>query len=235
METILLIDDDEQLVLLLRAYLKNSDYEILIARDGKEGIDLFKENPDKISLIIVDMSMPVLNGLEVCRIIRGKFHYTNIPILMLTSMASIEDKYLGFNSGADDYLVKPFEPLELLLRIKSLLKKVSQKEIKQAKKNSLTGVLDIDIKSQKVKSRGQEIYLSRLEFDLIRFLSENPDRPIPPEEIFEKVFEYSPTTGTTDTVRTHMRNLRVKIEDDPANPKIITNIPKRGYFFNTKF
>ena len=231
MKTILLIDDDKQLTLLLREYLKNFGFNIIIARDGKEGIDLLKENIDVISLVIMDISMPIINGIEACKIIREKLNYKNLRILMLTTLFSIEDKYVGFQAGADDYLIKPFEPLELLMRIKSLLK-IKNDRINN---NTISEKLTINRNNRTVTVNNKEIYLSNLEFELISYLYINIDKVVSPEEIIQNVFKYNSDIGSTETVRTHIRFLRLKIEDDSSNPKIISNIFKRGYILRSNF
>src|SRR5688572_23927414 len=119
METLLLVDDNEQLVLLLKGYLVNLGYKIITAENGKEGLEKLKQNLDEITMVVVDYNMPELDGPGFCEIVRNEFKLKSLPIIMMTALKSIEDKLTGYSSGADDYLVKPFEPMELLLKIKS--------------------------------------------------------------------------------------------------------------------
>lgn len=236
METILLIDDNEQLILLLKGYLEKSGYKILTAKNGKEGTEVFQQNLDKVSMVIIDFSMPVMNGIEACEIIRKEMNLLTLPIIMLTSMGSIEDKKSGFNAGADDYLLKPFEPEELVLRIESLFKK---RDIYQSSLNKQKQITNPDIEvhrsTYKVIIKGKEVNLSPTEFDLFYYLFEHANTYISSEKLLEEAFHYPPGSGSSDNIRSHIRNLRIKLEEDPGNPKIITSLLKRGYMLNTTF
>jgi len=234
-ETILIIDDDQQLLLLLSAYLKNIGYQTLVAQNGKEGIDILKKNIGVVNLIIVDIAMPILNGIEVCEIIRKNLNLKTLPIIMLTSMLSIHDKYNGFHAGADDYLTKPFEPLEIQLRIESLFNRRDAYTKELSPKLDITSTITIDKENYTVIIKGTPVYLTKLEFELISYLFDNANKYVAPEIILENVFNYPSGSGTTDTIRTHIRNLRIKLEEDPTNPKIITNLLKRGYMLKTDF
>jgi two-component system response regulator VanR len=234
MKELLLIDDDESTLLLVSRYLSKSGYKTIIAKNGEEGINLLKEN-NSIDLIVVDVVMPVMDGVEFCRLIRAQNKYKNIPVLMLTAMSNITDKYVGFDAGADDYLTKPFEPLELLLRVQALLKRTkpvnSGLETKSGQQNNSS--FSINKESFSVNIKGKDIYLTSVEFDILKYLVDNPEKPISVEELLQKVMNYPPKTGNPETIRTHIKNIRSKIEEDSSEPKIITTIPKRGYMFNT--
>jgi DNA-binding response OmpR family regulator len=235
METILLIDDNEQLILLLKGYLEKSGYKVFTAENGKEGIEILKQNIDIISIVTIDFSMPVMTGPEACEIIRKEMNLTSLPIIMLTSMSSIEDKKSGYNSGADDYLLKPFEPEELILRIESLFKRrdIYKGEVRVQKQTKPS--IEIDKGSYRVIVKGKEVKLSPVEFDLFYYLYQNANNYVSSEKLLENVFQYPPGTGSPENVRSHIRNLRIKLEEDPGNPKIITSLLKRGYMLNTTF
>lgn len=248
METILLIDDNKQLVMLLKGYLEKSGYKILTAENGEEGIDVLKQNIEIIDMAIIDFSMPFMNGPEVCEIIRKEMNLLKLPIIMLTSMSSIEDKLSGYRSGADDYLVKPFEPTELILRMESLFKRrdinkpsslnpTSGDKNERGNKEDKNPKMEIEVDkgSYKVLVKGREVNLSPMEFDLFYYLFENNNNYISSDKLLENVLHYPPGTGSPENIRSHIRNLRIKLEEDPGNPKIITSLLKRGYMLNTTF
>ena len=233
METILLIDDNEQLILLLKGYLEKSGYKTFTAENGEEGVEVLSQNIDTISMVIIDFSMPVMNGPETCEIIRKDLNLVSLPIIMLTSMSSIENKKSGYSSGADDYLLKPFEPEELILRIESLFKRRDVYNSGIIAKKQITHEIEIDKGSYKVIVKGKEVNLSPVEFDLFYYLYENANNYVSSEKLLENVFHYPPGTGSPENIRSHIRNLRIKLEEDPGSPKIITSLLKRGYMLNT--
>jgi two-component system response regulator VanR len=233
MKELLLIDDDESTLMLVSRYLSKSGYKTFVAKNGEEGLNILKEN-NSIQLIVVDVVMPVMDGVEFCRLIRAEKKYQNVPVLMLTAMSNITDKYVGFDAGADDYLTKPFEPLELLLRVQALLKRnknENRKDNKDSGSDEKTTLI-INKESFSVNINGKEIYLTSVEFDILKYLGDNPEKPISVEELLQKVMNYPPKTGNPETIRTHIKNIRSKIEEDSSEPKFITTIPKRGYMFN---
>jgi two-component system alkaline phosphatase synthesis response regulator PhoP len=234
METILLIDDNDQMLWLLRGYLEKSGYAVLTADNGKEGLDKLKENPDLVSLAVVDFNMPELDGAGFCQAVRNEMKLPGLPVIMMTARGSIDDKLHGYNSGADDYLVKPFEPVELVLRIESLLKRrdIYRNETPPKKPNKN---IEVDRGTFSVTVKGKKVNLSPTEFDLFFYLFENANIYISADKILENVFKYPPGVGSPETVRSHIRNLRIKLEEEPGNPKIITSLLKRGYMLNTIF
>lgn len=231
MKELLLVDDDESTLLIVSKYLTKSGYKIYTARHGEDGIDILSKN-DTISMIIVDVVMPVMDGVEFCRAIRKNENHQHIPILMLTAMSDIMDKYIGFDAGADDYLTKPFEPLELLMRVQSLLKRVDLNSEKTDELLSEVSSIKINNETFSVIIRGKEIYLTSVEFDILCYLYNNAGKPVSVEEILQKVMNYPYKTGNPETIRTHIKNIRGKIEET-GDPKYITTVPKRGYMFNS--
>lgn len=231
MKELLLVDDDESTLLIVSKYLNKSGYKTHNARNGEDGIDLLRKEQN-IELIVVDVVMPVMDGVEFCRAIRKDNKYRHIPILMLTAMSDITDKYMGFDAGADDYLTKPFEPLELLMRVQALLKRQRlTADIEQEKKLEENSTIKINNETFSVNIRGKEIYLTSVEFDILCYLFNNSGKPVSVEELLQKVMNYPPKTGNPETIRTHIKNIRAKIEESPE-PKYITTVPKRGYMFN---
>ena len=248
MEKILIVDDDEEILVSASGYLKNAGYIVLVAGDGQEGFEVLNQDEgNNVKLIITDLSMPVINGIEFCRIIRNHLASKHLPILMLTSLDSISDKYMAFDSGADDYLTKPFELLELLLRTRSLLKKYSliNNVHKILQENLSSETLDeirlqgeyennsviIDESRSIVRIKGKNIYLTTLEISILYYLFKNAGKTVSIEELLEKIMSYPAGAGNPEAIRTHIKNLRAKIEEDPANPKILINVPRRGYMY----
>lgn len=237
METLLLVDDNEQMVLLLKAYLENSGYKIITAENGKEGLEQLKKNIDSITMVIIDYQMPEMDGPTMCQVIRNDLKLNTLPIIMMTALKGIDDKVTGYSSGVDDYLVKPFEPVELVLKIKSQFNRRDhyQGEVKPQKQQPATALIEVDRGAFSVTVKGMKVNLSPIEFDLFNYLYENANNYVSPDRLLEEVFHYPPGTGSPENIRTHIRNLRVKLEEDPKNPKIITSLIKRGYMLNTSF
>ncbi len=229
MKELLLIDDDESTLLLASKYLNKSGYKTLLAKNGEEAFEVLK-NQDTIELIVVDVVMPVMDGVQFCRLVRADKKFNRLPVLMLTAMSDITDKYVGFDAGADDYLTKPFEPLELLLRVQALLKRANY-NINPENNDSKVNI-EINKENFSVNIKGKNIYLTSVEFDILSYLFNNSVRPVSVEELLQKVMGYPPRTGNPETIRTHIKNIRSKIEIDPSEPKFVTTIPKRGYMFN---
>lgn len=232
MKKLLIIDDDEELLDSLKTSLNSYGFDVITANNGQEGIEIIKKEYENLGIVITDIAMPVMTGVEVCRIIKQDKVFRNLPVLMLTTMADLGNKYLGFTAGADDYITKPFEQLELMLRVKALMKRDQLYKDPEELKDTTKAQIKMNKNNYSITVRNQEIYLNPLEFDMLYYLYNNANRLISIDEFFQKVFKYPPDTGNSDTIRTHIKNIRAKIEEDPANPKIITNVPKRGYMFN---
>jgi DNA-binding response OmpR family regulator len=248
MEKILLVEDDEQLLFILSNSLENVGYPTLIAKNGEQAINLLNNDHD-ISLVVTDLLMPVVDGLELCNYIRENKQFENLPVLIITGQSDIFYKSKGFNAGADDYITKPVEFVEFMLRIKALLKRsrITNKgkilmglnepsAISTNGEISFTTKTGINIKFDKNRSvinlNGQDFYLTQTEFDLFRYLFNKKKEPTNSLELLEKMMNYPPGSGNPVSIRTHIRNIRTKIEKDPNNPEIIINIPKRGYLLN---
>ncbi|MCI5596116.1 MAG: response regulator transcription factor [Lachnospiraceae bacterium] len=225
--TILVVDDDREIAELIEIYLANEGYTIIKAYDGVECLSKLSENKE-IKMIILDIMMPNMDGLEVCRTIRAE---SNIPILMLSAKAEDMDKIIGFGTGADDYLTKPFNPLELVARVKSQLKrytKIQVGEEEQSKDELTIHDLVINKVAHTVKKKGMNVALTPIEFDILYLLASNKGRVYSTDEIFEKVWNEK-VYEVNNTVMVHIRRLREKIEDDAKNPRLLKTVWGVGY------
>lgn len=241
MKKILIVDDDIEIINLTVDFLNRSGYETLSSENGAEALEILINNKD-IDLIIVDLIMPTINGIEFCREVRNSDIYTSykkIPIIMLTGLSDISDKFIGFEAGADDYLTKPFQTLELLLRIKALLKRSDPSynvtEISSKNENDLVNnniITKIDKKNAVLIINNNEIHLTNTEFDIFNYLLSNNQNNITADEILEKVLKYPKGTGNPAVIRAHIKNIRNKIEEKPSVPQILVNVQGRGYSIN---
>jgi len=226
---ILIVEDDATIQDVLRHNLLREGYEVVTARDGEAGLDQARaEKPD---LIILDIMLPRLDGIEVCRILRKEM---SVPILMLTAKSEEIDKVVGLEIGADDYVTKPFSLRELLARVKALLRRgeLMREELARAAGSgrSILNVGDLVIDTERyVASRnGVDLSLSPKEFELLAFLAQNPRRAFSRDHLLEKVWGYD-YSGGSRTVDVHVRWLRQKIETDPGQPVLLLTVRGVGY------
>jgi DNA-binding response OmpR family regulator len=223
---ILLIEDEIKTAITLQKGLEEFYYDTDIANDGEEGIN--KARNKSYDLIITDLMMPVMNGIDFCLLLRKEG--INIPVLILTALGTIDDKTVGFESGADDYLVKPFEFKELLLRVKALLKRPP---IISEEKNSLRfSDMELDIETKAVYRENQTIELTAREFALMEYFMRNPERVISKVEIAEKVWDINFDTGT-NVIEVYVNYLRNKIDKNFKN-KLIHTSHGMGYILKEK-
>ncbi|MCL2376673.1 MAG: response regulator transcription factor [Defluviitaleaceae bacterium] len=225
---ILVVDDEKNIVDIVAFNLHKEGYEVIVARDGEMCLEAFeKENPD---LILLDIMMPKMDGLEACRRIREK---SQVPIIMLTARAEEVDKVLGLELGADDYVVKPFGVRELLARVKANLRR------KQAPKtDDNSGVLrfgdiEIDTARYEVRRGGVSLDLTHREYELIKFLSSKNSQVFSREQLLEKVWGYE-YFGDVRTVDVTIRRLRAKVEENPENPRYVLTKRGVGYYFKAE-
>ncbi|MBP3489347.1 MAG: response regulator transcription factor [Roseburia sp.] len=239
MARILIAEDDAEIANLEKDYLEIYGYEAVIAEDGHTAMQLLEK--ESIDLLILDIMLPGKSGYEICREIRDK---VDIPILMVTAKTESVDKIRGLGLGADDYVVKPFDPAELVARVKSHLlryerltkKNTSVQEEREfdAEEYSIEiGSLKILTKSWKVIKNGEEIHFPNREFELLKYLSLNPNIVFTREQLFERIWGYD-YVGDSATVTVHINRIREKIEDDPKNPTIIETVWGAGYRLNMK-
>ena len=220
MTSVLVVDDDQDLAEMLGIVLNGAGIEVDLVSRGDEVMDVFRKNPP--DLVLLDIMLPGLDGIEVCRQIRA--FSVRVPIVMLTAKGDTHDVVLGLEAGADDYMVKPFKPSELVARIRTRLRRTS---------SELSGILSladiaIDILEHTITRGGKEIPLTRLEFDLLVALAKEPGRVFTREALLSEVWGYRHSTDTR-LVNVHIQRLRAKVEHDPENPTIITTIRGIGY------
>lgn len=223
---ILIVDDDKEIAELLEFYLTSEGYNVYKSYDGEEALKVIAQQ--SIDLLILDIMMPKLDGLEVCRRIRVN---KSIPILMLSAKVEDMDKIIGLTTGADDYMEKPFNPLELVARVKALLRRSTMQNTDSnilLEDQLLIHSLVINKKKHTVKIEGSLLNLTPIEFEIIYLLASNPGRVYSSEEIFERVWNEE-AYGVSKTVMIHISNLRKKIEDATNGEKIIQTVWGVGY------
>jgi DNA-binding response OmpR family regulator len=227
-ELIVLVEDDEAVAKGLEYALSQEGYEVAWASRGAQGREIIDKRQPK--LIILDIRLPDTSGFDLCRQLRAAGHRQ--PILMLTARDEEVDKVLGFELGADDYVVKPYHLRELLSRIRALLRR-AYGELAQAHSNERVNFDDVlvDLELLQVFRDGQIVYLTPTEFRLLRYLLGRPDRPVTREQILEAVWGYQADVGYDRTVDVHIRHLREKLEQDPTHPRRIVTVRGTGYKF----
>lgn len=236
MARILLAEDDKEIANLERDYLEMSGFEVQMVSDGLEAEN--KIRTEAFDLLILDIMMPKKNGYDVCRELRDEI---DIPILMVTAKTESIDKIRGLGLGADDYIVKPFDPMELVARVKSHLKRYErltghaseEKEFNAEEYCIEVGDLKILTKSWTVIKNGEEIHFPNREFELLKYLAMNPNIVFSKEHLFERIWGYDYTSDAA-TVTVHINRIREKIEDDPKNPQIIETVWGAGYRLNLR-
>lgn len=223
-----LVVDDEKMIVKGIKFSLIQDYSVVdCAYDGEEALNMAKNND--YDIILLDIMLPKMNGLEVCQQIRG---FSNVPIIMLTAKGDDMDKIMGLEYGADDYITKPFNILEVKARMKAILRRNNKTEKEQANSNVLNiGDMRIDCDSRSLFIRGKEIYLTAKEFDLLELLAFNPNRVYSRDVLLKTVWG-ADYPGDGRTVDVHIRRLREKIEDNSSEPKYVHTKWGVGYYFN---
>lgn len=226
---VMLVDDDERIHTIVAHLVHKEGYDFSYAADGEKALQIFaREKPD---LLILDIMLPEIDGFEVCRRIRET---SNVPIIMLSAKGDIVDKSVGFNMGADDYITKPFSPVELTLRIKAIFRREAlKKEVHAFSRNDdciIVKDLEINNKSFEVNVRGNKVDLTSKEFELLWFLAEHPGQVFTREQLFNNLWEEK-YLGNSGTITVFIRKIREKIEIDPAHPEYILTVWGVGYKF----
>ena len=227
-KNILVIDDEENIRELIKFNLENEGYQVILAAEGQEGLDKIN---DSIDLIVLDLMLPEVDGLTVCRKIRNDSEFQDIPIIMLTAKGEEVDRVIGLEMGADDYITKPFSPRELIARIKAIFRRVNNSSSSSSSNSTKEddvieqGTIKLDIKSHEVKKDGELLKLTPKEFKLLKYLLLNINKVLTRELLLEKIwgYQYSDDTRTVDV---HIRRLRKKIGD-----KYIETVRGVGYKF----
>lgn len=232
MAKILIAEDDRKIAELERDYLESNGYETVLVEDGAQVIPELKEY--SYDLLLLDIMLPGCSGYEICRKVRDEI---DIPILMVTARTEAVDVIRGLGLGADDYITKPFDPSQLVARVRSHLKRyvrlTSGRDKSEKETNGMIKIQDVAIEPRtwRVWKGSAEIKLPNREFELLRFLAENPNIVFSKEELFEKIWGYEYVADAA-TVSVHINRLREKIEDDARNPKIIETVWGAGYRLN---
>ncbi len=222
---ILVVDDEKLLVKGIKFNLENEGYEVEGVYDGEDAIAIARQGG--IDLIILDLMMPKIDGLEACRRIR---EFSNVPIIMLTARSEDNDKIIGLEYGADDYITKPFNIMELKARIRAILRRTSNVERKDKQTRLTVGHISLDTSERSAMCDGSRVDLTVKEFDLIELLIRNPGRVYSRENLLNVVWGYE-YPGDIRTVDVHVRRLREKLELNPANPEYIMTKWGVGYYF----
>lgn len=221
---VLVVDDDRKTVDLIRLYLERDGYRVLSAYDGLKALELARNAHP--GMVILDLMLPQVDGLDVCRILREE---SVVPIIMLTAKSTEEDKLVGLDLGADDYITKPFSPRELVARVRTVLRRASMPQ-ENGPAEVQFGDLVIDFNRHQASLAGLTIHLTPKEFTLLSTLSSQPGRVFTRLELLEQVFGYD-YQGFERTVDVHVMNLRKKIERDPTNPRYVQTVYGIGYKF----
>lgn len=221
MNTILLIDDDTDILKVLKANLELHKFNVITAESWSEGQKKLSVN--KPDILILDLMLPDGNGIEICRTLRSQ--YPALPIIMLTAKDRISDKVIGLESGADDYVVKPFETLELIARVKACIRRTKL----SAEEQVSIGDLSIDYKRRMVKIKNKEIILTPKEYELLSFLVSNKGSVVSREQIRNHLWEKSKLYSWSRVIDVHIQHLRQKIESNPSEPQYIITISGIGY------
>ncbi len=226
MERILVVDDDKEIVRLVRSYLEKAGYGVLSAYDGESALHtLRREKPD---LLVLDLMLPDRDGWDITRIIRGDAHLAALPIIMLTARVDDSDKIVGLEIGADDYITKPFNPREVVARVRALLRRSSLERDAATHQKLHVGALALDIGKRQFRIDDAPIELTPSEFELLHVLMKHPGYVFTRDELMDKALGYG-IEGMGRTLDSHIKNLRRKIEVDPANPVFIQTVYGVGY------
>lgn len=224
MTNILICDDEKDIVSALKIYLEAEGYRTFSACNGKEALAVLER--EDIHLVLLDIMMPVLDGVSTLAKLRES---SNVPVILLTAKSEDTDKVLGLNVGADDYITKPFNPVELLARVRSQLRRYLQLGGGAVRENVLTiGSVSLDDATKLVTVDGEPVNLTPREYEILKLLMQNPGRVFHPRDLYRKVWNEEPY-GAESTVAVHIRHLREKIEIDPAAPRYIRAVWGQGY------
>ena len=224
-EKILVVDDEVEITEAIEIYLKNEGYDVILAHDGLEALDVLEKDED-IHLIIMDVMMPNLDGIKATMEIRKERH---IPIIILSAKSEDYDKILGLQIGADDYVTKPFNPLELVARVKSQLRRYMNYESHESNENTISiNGLEVDKESKEVKIDGVVKSLTPIEYKIVELLASNPNRVFSIDDIYENVWD-DISYNAENVVAVHIRKIREKLEINPKNPKYIKVVWGLGY------
>ena len=224
MYNILICDDEKDIVNALKIYLNDSEYQFFEAYNGKQALEIIDSN--EIHLVLLDIMMPVMDGIETLTRLR---QFSNIPVIFLTAKSEEVDMIMGLNMGADDYITKPFRPMEVTARVKSHLRRFLQLGAGDIKPETLRiGGVELNDKAKQVLVDGETISLTPTEYEILKLLMEHPNEVFSPKEIYRRIWKENPY-GTENIVAVHIRHIREKIEIDATNPRYLKVIWGQGY------
>ena len=225
METILICDDDRDIVNALKIYLNHPDYRLLTAYNGAEALEIVKR--EEVHLILLDIMMPRMDGITALAKIRET---ARMPIILLTAKSEDNDKILGLNVGADDYVTKPFNPLEVAARVNSQLRRYTRYQAEEKPPETLTvGGIELNDGTKTVSVDGEPVTLTPKEYEILKLLMASPGRVFSPKEIYKAVWREDPLYGNDNTVAVHIRHIREKIEINPNEPRSLKVVFGQGY------
>jgi len=225
-ELILVVDDERKIVRLARDYLQTNGFQVRSTGDGNQAMAIFRhEKPD---LIVLDLMLPGMDGLDVCRMIRRE---SDVPIIMLTARVEEADRLIGLELGADDYIVKPFSPRELVARVRAVLRRVQGNVMKDGMIR--IGDLEIDLKGHCVRRAGESLDLTHLQFQLVAAMAEHPGQTFTRAQLLSRLHGHA-YDGYDRSIDAHVKNLRGRLERDPSNPIYIQTVYGVGYKFNDR-
>lgn len=222
---ILIVEDEEAIRGFIKVNLKRNNFEVLEAGSGEEALELMKEN---VNIVLLDVMLPGINGYEVCE--KARKAYPNLGIIILTAKGQEENRIEGLDAGADDYIVKPFSPKELLARINALTRRLSLQsgEVENQTNELVSGIFKLVVDERRFTKNGKEIELTPIEFSLVKYFMENPNKAIHRDEILNNVWGYN-YVGDFKIVDVNIRRIRQKIEENPSEPKHIEKVWGYGY------
>ena len=230
MYTILICDDDKDIRTALKIYLTGEGYRVLEAENGRDAVSVTEHN--EVHLVLMDIMMPQMDGVSATAKLREEY---NLPIILLTAKSEDNDKILGLTAGADDYITKPFNPLEVIARVKAQLRRYAYlggMEQKPQKAFAIGGI-ELDDEGKTVTLNGEEVALTPTEYDILRLFLANPGKVFSSKEIYSSVWDSDPM-GAEGTIAVHIRHLREKLEIDPANPRYLKVVWGKGYKLEDK-
>lgn len=225
-QTILVVDDDKEIVRLVRAYLEKAGFQVLTAYDGDTALHILRR--ERPALVVLDLMLPDQDGWDITRLVRSDATLASLPIIMLTARIDDTDKIIGLELGADDYITKPFNPREVVARVRSVLRRATGGPPASSSRVLKVGDLTMDINRHLITLHGQEVELTATEFNLLKVLLENPGYAYTRSELIEQALGYE-YEGSERTLDSHMRNLRRKIDPDTDKPSYIQTVYGVGY------
>jgi phosphate regulon transcriptional regulator PhoB len=230
-QKILVVEDEPDIRKLVQYNLIQERFSVLEAEDGEQALKLLQH--EKPSLVILDLMLPGLSGMELCKLLRQRSDTAKLPILMLTAKAGETDRIVGLEMGADDYLAKPFSPREMVARVRAILRRSEAKPDTEGVPSYEKGPLKIDFSTYEIFVRSRSVKLTLKEFELLRFLVQNPNRVLNRDQLLDRVWG-GDTFVTPRTVDVHIRRLRKAVEKDDRKPKWILTVRGVGYKFDEK-